>query len=129
MTRLVIRVKHHPNGTSTISGFPTRYVRDVFTAASLRQYDLEKEYKDKPELPEINGPWFAIMRTIIDMVEVAPRWRHGYEFVPVTQLEKRGRILRLQAAREARKSRLASEEMFEKIMAWAMARRQAKASE
>ncbi|MCA1379453.1 hypothetical protein I6F34_01290 [Bradyrhizobium sp. BRP05] len=124
MTRLAIRVKHHPNGTSTVSGFPTRYLRDVFTAASNRQYELEKEYKAKPADQDINDPWFKMMRAVIDMVANAPRYRHGYEDVPVIQLDRPGRFCRFRAVREQRDSRLWVAETVNMIMAGIEKRRQ-----
>jgi hypothetical protein len=117
VTRLAIRVKHHPNGTSTVSGIPTRYVRDVFTAASNRQYELEKQYEERPADPDINDPWFKMMRVIIDSVANAPLYRHGYENVPVTKLDKLGRFCRLRAVREQRESRIRVAEVMDMIMA------------
>ncbi|MGC0389243.1 hypothetical protein [Bradyrhizobium sp. USDA 241] len=124
MTRLAIRVKHHPNGTSTLSGIPSRFLRDVFTAASNRQYELEKQYKDRPSDPDINDPWFKIMRAIIDSVANAPRYRHGYEDVPVIQLDRLGRVCRLRAVREQRKFSIEVAEIMSMIMAGVEKRRQ-----
>lgn len=124
MTRLAIRVKYHPNGTSTISGFPTRYLRDVFTAASNRQHELEKKYKDEPADPD-NDYWFKMMRVVIDGVANAPRYRHGYEDVPVTKLDKLGRFCRLRAVREQRESRLRVAEVMDMILASIKKRQQA----
>ncbi|MHC2249947.1 hypothetical protein [Bradyrhizobium elkanii] len=63
MNRLAIRVQHHPNGTSTIAGVPTRYMRDVFILASNRLYEIEKQHKAKPTDPDLNDPWLAMMRS------------------------------------------------------------------
>lgn len=123
MTRLAIRVKHHPNGTSTVSGIPTRNVRDVFNVASNRLYDLEKQYKANPTDPDHNDPWLKVMRAIIDQCAYIPRYRHGYEDMPAIQLDKIGRALRFRAVCEQRESRLRVAEVMDMILAGLKARR------
>ncbi|MBP1297044.1 MULTISPECIES: hypothetical protein [Bradyrhizobium] len=117
MNRLAIRVQHHPNGTPTIAGVPTRYMRDVFTLASNRLYEIEKQYKAKPADPDLNDPWLAMMRPIVDILATTPPYRHGYEDVPVTQLDKSGRFCRFRAVRQQRESRLRVAEVMDMILA------------
>ncbi|MEY9247601.1 hypothetical protein [Bradyrhizobium elkanii] len=105
MSRLAIRVQHHPNGTSTIAGVPTRYMR------------IEKQHKAKPTDPDLNDPWLSMMRPIVDILATTPPYRHGYEDVPVTQLDKSGRFCRLRAVRQQRESRLRVAEVMDMIFA------------
>ncbi|MCS3449926.1 hypothetical protein M2222_001251 [Bradyrhizobium elkanii] len=124
MTRLAIRVSHQPNGTSTVSGIPTRNVRDLFNLASNQLYGLEKAHKKSPTDPDLNDPWLKVMRVIIDQGSHIPRYRHGYEDMPVMQLDKIGRALRFRAVRELRESRLRVAEVMDMILASYKQRRQ-----
>jgi hypothetical protein len=112
MTRLNIRVKHHPNGTSTLSGIPTRNVRDLFNLAFNQLYGLLKQYKANPADPHHNDPWLKVMQAIIDQGGNVPRYRHGFEDVPVIHLDKTGRFCRFWAVREAQESRARVDEIM-----------------
>ena len=59
-----------------------------------------------------NAAWVRRQRLLIDAVQKPQRYDHGYDNVPVTQLDRLGRFCRLRAVREDREARIRLNEII-----------------
>lgn len=131
------KVRIDRNGMAVLSGIRADDLRSIFTAASIHHYDIEKEYREGGEkeieaklkreenaygIGEVcwenylgSAAWVRRQRLLIDAVQKSPRYDHGYDNVPVTQLDHLGRFCRLRAVRDAKKSRHRLEEIMAKF--------------
>jgi len=134
MTRLAPRFKMNRNGTATLSGIPAGFLRSLFVAASIHHYDTEKKHEASKAAVQAEaaassygdvilanyhdaGVWIRTMRMLIDSIADAPKYRHGYEDIPVTQLDQLGIFCRKRAVRQARESRERIAGLMDLIMA------------
>lgn len=128
------KVRIDRNGMVVLSGLHYRDLNSIFTAAAIHHYDTEKKYAegseahqkavkdragDKYGIGEVcwenyldNVSWTRRLRILIDAVQKSPPYDHGYDNVPVTQLNQMGRFCRFRAVRQERRSRLAFEELM-----------------
>jgi len=138
MSRRFPKVKVDKKGMAVLSGIHIRDLCSIFTAASLHHYDTEKNYRsggeryeealrdraeDKYGLGEIswrnhldNCTWVRRIRLLIDSLDHPP-YNHGYNDIPVSQLDKSGRFCRLRAVREQRDQRLLIKKIVEEALA------------
>lgn len=111
MTRLNIRIKHHKDGTATVSGIPSTEVRSIFTAAWLYRHDNEK----RPSREDT--AWWRFQSAILNQLTKPSKWVSGYQNVPIHTLKKHELAVRRRDVVNARRDRLNLDRIIKEIYA------------
>jgi len=99
MNRLAPRIKHHRNGTCTVSGIPSGDLRAILTSAALWRHQQKDENKNDKSLYSVI--WERRLRMILDMLKPPP-YLSGYENIPAVDLAPHERVIRLRDVKSDR---------------------------
>jgi hypothetical protein len=130
MSRRFPKLRVNKKGMAVLSGIHIRDLQSIFTSASIHHYETERTIKAKAEKVERDAQednlgladvirenyksdqtWARRMRLLINALET-PGYNHGYDNIPVIQLDGLGRFCRLRAVKEERKGRLVIEDIM-----------------